>query len=67
MPSYKFIQNIGSGWGDSTGSKRFYVKLRDGKEYGRIVIELEAYYNDQIPGIIRLSYAINPSGSQILR
>jgi hypothetical protein len=66
-PSYKFKQNIGSGWGDSTGSKRFYVKLRNGQEYGRIIIELEAYYNDQIPGMIRLSYAINPSGSQILR
>jgi hypothetical protein len=56
-----------NGWGDTTGAQRFYVRLRDGQEYGRISIELEAYYNDHIPGLVRLSYAINPSGSRILR
>ncbi|MFZ1073506.1 MAG: hypothetical protein WAO21_08745 [Verrucomicrobiia bacterium] len=66
-PSFQFEQKVGSGWGDTTGPLRFYVQLNHGQEYGRIVIELEAYYNDQIPGIVRLSYAINPSGSRILR
>jgi hypothetical protein len=66
-PSFQFEQKIGSGWGDTTGPKRFYVLLKNGKEYGRITIELMAYYNDQVPGMIRLSYAINPSGSPILR
>lgn len=66
-PSFQFEQKVGSGWGDSTGEKRFYVLLNNGKEYGRITIELMAYYNDKIPGLIRLSYAINPSGSRILR
>jgi len=66
-PSFQFEQKIGSGWGDSTGPKRFYVKLSNGQEYGRITIELMAYYTDQIPGMVRLSYAINPSGSQLLR
>jgi hypothetical protein len=66
-PSFQFEQKIGSGWGDTTGEKRFYVRLNNGQEYGRITIELMAYYNDQIPGMIRLSYAINPSGSRILR
>lgn len=56
-----------NGWGDTTGEQRFYVRLNGGQEYGRISIELEAYYNNQIPGMIRLSYAINPSGSRILR
>lgn len=56
-----------NGWGDTTGEQRFYVRLNNGQEYGRISIELEAYYNNQIPGMIRLSYAINPSGSRILR
>ena len=56
-----------NGWGDTTGAQRFYVRLNNGQEYGRISIELEAYYNDQTPGLIRLSYAINPSGSRILR
>ena len=60
-------RRIGSGWGDTTGEQRFYVRLNNGQEYGRISIELEAYYNSQIPGMIRLSCTINPSGSRILR
>ena len=56
-----------NGWGDTTGEQRFYVKLNNGQEFGRLSIELEAYYNNQIPAMIRLSYAINPSGSRILR
>jgi hypothetical protein len=56
-----------NGWGDTTGEQRFYVRLNNGQIYGRISIELEAYYNNQTPGLIRLSYAINPSGSRILR
>ncbi len=47
--------------------KRFYVQLNNRQEYGRITIELYARYNDQTPGLIRLSYAIDPSGSRILR
>ncbi len=66
-PSFQFEQKVGSGWGDSTGEKRFYVRLNNGQVYGRITVELFAYYNDQIPGMVRLSYAINPSGSAILR
>lgn len=51
----------------STGTRRFYVMLKGGQEYGRITIELIAPFNRQIPGLIRLSYTINPSGSRILR
>lgn len=67
VPSFQFEQKVGSGWGDTTGPQRFYVKLNNGQEYGRITIELYARYNDQTPGLIRLSYAVNPSGSRILR
>ena len=67
MPSFQFEQIIGSGWGDSTGTKRFYIMRKNGREFGRISIELFAYYNDHIPGLIRIQYAINPSGSRILR
>ena len=67
VSSFQFEQRIGSGWGDSTGAKPFYVVLNNGREYGRITIELYSYYNDQIPGMVRLSYAINPSGSRILK
>lgn len=67
VPTFQFEQKVGSGWGDTTGPQRFYVKLDNGQEYGRITIELYARYNNQTPGLIRLSYAINPSGSRILR
>lgn len=67
VPSFQFEQKVGSGWGDTTGPRRFYVRLNNGQEYGRITIELYARYNNQTPGLIRLSYAINPSGSRILR
>jgi hypothetical protein len=35
--------------------------------YGRASIEIMAYYNKQIPGLIHLQYAINPTGSRILK
>ena len=66
--SFSYKEDAGvNGWGDTTGAQRFYVRLNNGQEYGRISIELEAYYNDQTPGLVRLSYTINPSGSAILR
>ena len=40
--------------------------LNKGQEYGRITIDLLAPFNDQIPGIVRLSYTINPFGSRVL-
>jgi hypothetical protein len=64
--SFQFEQKVASGWGDSTGSKRFYVRLKNGQMYGRITIELFAYYNDHVPGMVRVQYALNPSGSQVL-
>lgn len=66
-PSFQFEQKVGSGWGDSTGEKRFYVRLNNGAVYGRITIELFAYYNDRVPGMVRIQYALNPSGSRVLR
>ncbi len=65
--AFKYNQQIKGGQYGSTGEKRFYVMLKGGQEYGRITIELDAPYNKQIPGMIRLKYAINPTGSRILR
>jgi hypothetical protein len=56
-----------NGWGNLTGDKRFYVRLRNGQIYGRIVINLYAYYDRTRPAMIRLSYTVNPSGSRLLR
>jgi len=67
VSSFQFEQKVGSGWGDTTGTKRFYIMLNNGQQYGRLSIELFAYYNDHIPGLIRIEYAINPSGSRVLR
>ena len=66
-PSFHFDQEIGSGWGDTTGPKRFFITVNNSREYGSITIELYAYYNPQTPGLVSLSYTINPSGSRILR
>jgi hypothetical protein len=65
--SFQYEQKPDSGWGDSTGTKRFYVKLRNGQIYGHLSIEIYAYYNDQVPGLIHIQYAINPTGSHILK
>jgi hypothetical protein len=51
------------GWGVSTSDKRFYLKLRNGQMFGRIVINVDT----RDPATIRLSYAVNPSGSRVLR
>jgi len=66
--SFQYQQKVGSGWGDSTGTQRFYVMLdNNGHVFGQVSLELFAYYNDQTPGLIRIQYAVNPSGSRILR
>ncbi|PWU13490.1 MAG: hypothetical protein C5B50_19215 [Verrucomicrobia bacterium] len=67
VSSFELKQQIKGGQRGSTGQRRFYIRLGNGQEYGRIEIGLYAPYNYQIPGLIRLSYAINPSGSRILR
>ena len=67
IPLFKQDQKVGSGWGDSTGKKEFFVKLNNGQMYGLITIELFAYYNNKSLGMVRLDYVINPSGSRILR
>src|SRR5205823_6085314 len=67
VPSFNSRQQIKGGQSGEIGERRFYLKLRNGQEYGKMTINLYAPFNNQIPGLIRLSYAINPSGSKILR
>jgi len=66
-PSFHFDQKVGSGWGDVTPTKRFFLALKGGKEYGKVSVELYAHYNQKTPGLIRIQYTLNPSGSRILR
>jgi hypothetical protein len=65
--TFQFQQQIKGGQYGSSGSRRFYVMLKNGQEYGRITIELFAPYTDEISGMIRIQYAINPTGSRILK
>lgn len=52
-----------NGWSNGFANKRFYLRLRSGQMYGRMVIDLHT----DTPAMIRLSYAVNPSASRILR
>ena len=66
-PSFLLQQQIKGGQSGEIGDRSFYLKLNNGQEYGRMNINLYAPYGYLHPGLIRLSYAINPSGSRILR
>jgi hypothetical protein len=69
-PVFQYPQTprqLKSGQRGRSGQHRFYVILENGKEYGRIKVDLVAPYNDTIPGLIEIQYAINPTGSRILR
>jgi hypothetical protein len=65
-PVFKFEKQI-KGEGRGEIKKRFYLKITHGPLFGKMEIDLCAPFNRNIPGLIRLNYAINPSGSQILR
>jgi len=67
VPSFEIQQQIKGGQRGDIGERQFYLILKNGQEYGRMSIGLYAPFNDQTPGLIRLSYVINPSGSRILR
>jgi hypothetical protein len=67
VPSFQKSEQIRGGERGQIGDRSFYLQLQNGNEYGRMAIDLLAPFNNQTPGLIRLSYAINPSGSRILR
>ena len=67
VPSFGFQQQIKGGQRGEIGNRYFYLLLNGGKEYGKMSINLFAPYGQLHPGMIRLSYAVNPSGTRILR
>jgi len=67
IPSFQHEGQIKGGQSGEIGNRYFYLLLNNGKEYGKMGINLFAPYGRLHPGLIRLSYAINPSGSRILR
>jgi competence protein ComGC len=66
-PSFQLRQQIKGGQSGEIGDRRFYLWLKNGQEYGRMNINLYAPYGYLSPGLIRISYAVNPSGSRILK
>jgi hypothetical protein len=64
--SFSFHQRPGSGWGDTTGQKRFYLALNGGRTYGRLGVQLYADYNRE-GALARVEYALNTNGSRALR
>lgn len=67
VPSFGHKGQIKGGQSGEIGSRYFYLLLNNGKIYGRMNINLFAPYGRLHAGLIRLSYAINPSGSRVLR
>jgi len=67
VSSFSHKGQIKGGQSGEIGDRYFYLLINNGKEYGRMHINLFAPYGKLHPGLIRLSYAINPSGSRILR
>jgi hypothetical protein len=65
--SNEFKFEAPKGWPDSLGPKRFYLQLGGTKMFGRATIEFYAYYNQDVPALIRIEYALNSSGAVTLR
>jgi len=55
------------GWSGGFYGKRFYIRMRDGQTYGRITFHLRASPSREGPAMVGFEYAINPSGSRLLR
>ncbi len=54
-------------WIGESGPKRYYVSLRGATVYGHMSFELYTYYNLTRSPRVRIEYAINPTGSRILK
>ena len=48
-------------------SKHFYVKTRNGQVYGRMDVEIQAFYLKDKQGRFGIKYAVNPAGECLLR
>jgi hypothetical protein len=54
-------------WSYGTGQRRFYVKSRGGRHYGRLEFEAYAYYLKDKHGRCNLTWSVNPKGDRLLR
>ncbi len=52
-------------WNRPSGNLRFYLRLKNGPKYGRVLIDVAGYHRTK--GLMQIEYAINPTGSTILK
>ncbi len=62
---FGFALSPANPWTRQSGTLRFYLRLNGGKEYGRVLIDMAMWARK--PNLLRVEYAINPTGSRILR
>lgn len=62
---FSFSESATNPWNRQSGNLRFFLRLKNGNEYGRISIDMAACARN--PNRLRIEYAINPTGSLILR
>jgi hypothetical protein len=62
---FSFFESATNPWNRQSGTLRLFLRLKDGKEYGRVSIDMAGCARK--PDILRVEYAINPTGSRILR
>lgn len=48
-------------------NRRFYLRARNGQIYGRVDIEIQAFYLKDKQGRLGIKYAVNPAASRVLR
>ena len=54
-------------WTYAVINKRFYMKTRLGRVYGRLQVDTHAFYLKDKLGRLKIKYSINPQGSRVLR
>lgn len=64
---FSISHQIGEQSGRSEGTFRFFLRLKGGAEYGRFSVDMGDYLRPPAPPPLHIDYAINPSGSTILR
>jgi hypothetical protein len=64
---FSISHSIGDQIGRSEGKFRFFLRLKDGAEFGRFSVDMSDYLRLPKLGPLHIDYAINPSGSPVLR
>jgi hypothetical protein len=64
---FTISHRIGDRTGRSEGTFRFFLRLKDGAEFGRCSLNIGDYLRLPEPAPLHIDYTINPNGSRVLR